>query len=332
MTAKELARQLGLSAAAVSLALNNRKGVSEATRLKVKEAAQAAGMRIERTSRKGNGTIYVIHYLKSGLEPGDIFQETVHGIETQSAARGHKVATISVYDHETLGFRLQELSGVGAAGIIFFAYQMDEEDFAALSFCTLPLVLLDKHFRSSRFTTIQMNNFDAAFEATNYLIHKRHQQPGYLRSSFRSYDFDQREQGFHDALTHNMLTKSRSIVHEVTPTIEGAEQDMLQIIDQKDPLAGCYVAENDNMAIGAIRAFKKRGIRVPEDISIIGFDDISLCNYVEPPLTTIHVPRFFIGTLAVDTLLDSIRRTPSHPLTIEVTGYLVKRGSIAQKV
>ena len=83
------------------------------------------------------------------------------------------------------------------------------------------------------------------------------------------------------------------------------------------------------MAIGAIRAFKKRGYRVPEDISIIGFDDITLSTYVDPPLTTIHIPRNYIGRIAVERLVARMTTHDHYSVNIHISGNLVKRGSVA---
>ncbi len=110
--------------------------------------------------------------------------------------------------------------------------------------------------------------------------------------------------------------------------IEGAFTDMMKIIESKDTLAECYFAENDHLAIGAIKALKLKGYRIPEDISIIGFDNIPECKVIEPALTTIHVPRYYIGKIAAETLLKNIQTPSPYVVRTSVNPKLIKRLSV----
>ena len=103
---------------------------------------------------------------------------------------------------------------------------------------------------------------------------------------------------------------------------------MKAIIAQGEPLAACYFADNDLIAAGAMRAFKEAGYRIPEDIGIIGFDNSAMCEILEPPLTTVHVPKQALGQLTVERLVSIIDTKPSANIKIEITTSLVKRGSL----
>jgi len=103
---------------------------------------------------------------------------------------------------------------------------------------------------------------------------------------------------------------------------------MLEIIDRRDPLAKCYFADNDIIAIGAMKALMLRGYRVPEDISIIGFDNISESKIVEPSLTTMDVPRHYIGKTAAKLLIEQIDSKVVHTSKVEISARLVKRFSV----
>ena len=91
------------------------------------------------------------------------------------------------------------------------------------------------------------------------------------------------------------MSSSRSIVHILTPSMEGAYADMLEIIKNGEELASCYFADNDLIAVGAIKALKENGYRIPQDIGIVGFDNLPLGSVIEPALTTIHVPKQYMG-------------------------------------
>ena len=109
-------------------------------------------------------------------------------------------------------------------------------------------------------------------------------------------NFTERKNGFQRAVREHGMSVGKSISHELSPSIEGALSDMLEIIDRGDHLAECYFADNDLIAIGAIKALKLRGYSIPEDIAIIGFDNITEGKVIDPALTTIEIPPHFTGT------------------------------------
>ena len=120
-------------------------------------------------------------------------------------------------------------------------------------------------------------------------------------------------------------------MHHLAPMIEGAYQDMRAIIQRGEKLATCYFADNDLIAAGAMKAFREAGYKIPEDIAIIGFDNTSLCELLDPPLTTVNVPKQAMGKFAVTRLL-SLMSTESGDIKtaakISVRTSLVRRSSV----
>ena len=149
-----------------------------------------------------------------------------------------------------------------------------------------------------------------------------------MRSSYSIGNFEERADGFYKSIRQNGMSTSASIVHRVAPSVEGAYSDMRALIAQGEPLASCYFADNDLIAAGAMRAFKEAGYRIPEDIGIIGFDNTAMCEILEPPLTTVHVPKQAMGQLAVERLVSILNAKPSANVKIEITPSLVKRKSL----
>lgn len=123
------------------------------------------------------------------------------------------------------------------------------------------------------------------------------------------------------------MSATNSIVHDLSPSIDGAFSDMLEIIEAGDTLSRCYLADNDLIAIGALKALKSRGYRVPHDIAIAGFDNISEGNIVEPSLTTVDIPRKYMGQTAVRQLIYQITTPIPHTVKIQISTKLVKRFS-----
>lgn len=331
MTAKELAKILQLSEASVSFALNNKPGVSTETRNRILEAAEKYGIHINRNNTPVVlSTIYLIYYRKHGavLNDSSFFSELTEGVASEAADRGYRVNILNIYSPEDLQRQIEELSNMGVAGIMILGTEMREEDFNVLPFANIPILLLDNHFISSKIDSVQVNNIDGAFQATNYLINKLKVQPGYLHSSYEINNFDQRTDGFRKALRYNGMSVAKSIVHELTPSIDGAYSDMCAVLDSGDDTARCYFADNDQIAIGAMRAFRERGYQIPADVSIIGFDDIPMCGYTEPGLTTVHVPKQHMGIVAADRLISDITKNDHYSVNIEISTNIVVRGSI----
>lgn len=332
VTAKELAAQLGLSEASVSLALNNRPGVSTATRKRVLEAAAASGYDFTRKaiSSQTRGTICFAIFQKSGAVVADtpFFSTLTNSISLACKKASYDSVIRYLYEDEKLEDQIYTLNTARFAGIILLATEMDLNSVRPFSVIQAPLVLLDSYFETLPYDCVLINNIQGAFMATDYLITRRRAQAGYLRSAYPINNFDERADGFYKAVRKHGMSASRSIVHRLTPSQEGAYEDMKQLIAAGEPLASCYFADNDIIAVGAARAMKEAGYRIPEEIAVIGFDDLPLCEVFDPPLTTVSVPIAVMGETAVHRLVDQIETGPLHPLKIEVGTELKKRKSV----
>lgn len=331
ITAKELAKRLGLSTAAVSMALNHKPGVSENTREKVLKAAKEYGYDFSRqriNEESSNGSIAFLIYRKHGAVVGDtqFFSAVTDGIANTCSAMGYRM-NMQYLHAESLHMELRNLLATDVKGIILLGTEMHAEDFLPFVTYPLPLVVLDGYFESISRDCVLINNVQGAFKATNYLISKRKKQPGYLRSSYHINNFEERADGFFKAIRSNGMSTSASPTHHLAPSTEGAYADMKALIAQGEPLASCYFADNDLIAAGAMRAMKEAGYRIPEDIAIVGFDNIAVSEVLDPPLTTVHVPKQAMGQLAVERLVHIIDKLPTANVKIEVETTLIKRKS-----
>lgn len=332
ITAKELAQKLGLSAAAVSMALNNKPGVSESTRDRVLKTAKECGydfgkQRIREDAEKGS--IAFLMYRRHGAVVGDtlFFSSLTEGIANSCRAAGYRM-NIQYLHEANLRNDLRSLLSTDTKGAILLGTEMRAEDFGPFAAFPLPLVVLDSYFEGIPRDCVLINNVQGAFLATNYMITKRKKQPGYLRSSYSIGNFDERADGFYKAIRRNGMSTSASPVHWLAPSVEGAYADMKVLIAHGEQLAPCYFADNDLIAAGAMRAFKEAGYRIPEDIGIVGFDNTAACELLEPPLTTVHVPKQAMAQMAVDRLVAIMEKKPSANIKIEIETTLVKRRSL----
>ena len=333
ITAKELAARLGLSEAAVSLALNNKPGVSTATRKRVLDAARELGFdssrrNVSSTSKKG--AICFAIYKKSGAVVDDtpFFSSVSDGINAYCRQERYDCVIRYLYEDEDLSDQIYTLSSSQFSGIILLATEMDEATLRFFSRIKLPMVFLDAYFEKLDCNYIMINNIQGAFMATEYLIRKRRAQPGYLRSAYWISNFEQRADGFYKAIRAAGMSTSKSLVHRLTPSQDGAYADMRRLLQGGEEPANCYFADNDLIAIGAMQALKEAGYRIPEDVAIIGFDDLPACEYMDPTLSTVEVPKAFLGQAAAMRIIQLIENKDSPPLKIEVSTRLKPRRSV----
>lgn len=333
ITSKELAQLLGLSEAAVSMALNGKTGVSTATKNRVLETAKAHDFDFSRISKKASSdasceNITFAIYKKHGVIVSDtpFFNQLTEGIESACKALKYRLHISYLYDDGEIGQQIDALPIYD--GIILLGTEMKKEDFAPFLRINAPIVVLDTYFHAIPYDCIIINNFQGAFNATEYLIKKIKEQPGYLRSSYPIGNFDERADGFFSAVRAAGMSASQSPVIYLPPSLDGSYRDMLDFLEQGvAPISG-YFADNDNIAAGAMKALLEKGYRIPEDVSIIGFDDMPFCTYLSPPLSTVNVPKGYLGKTAVERLAQILADQSACPLKIEVSTTLVKRKSV----
>jgi len=330
ITAKKLAKELGLSETAVSMALNGKPGVSTKTRQLVIKAAEEAGYDFSKIKRSGeiSGSIYVIFYKTHNaiLSYTPIFDELYQGVKEECQKKHIGTKLMQFYEKtDKLEDCFAELRGSDCIGIILVGTEITKEVCQKFISLGIPLTLLDTYFESLDCNSVLINNSQGAYIATEYLISITGTQPGYLQSSYPIPNFAARQEGYFKAIKENGMSKSRSIIHKLAPSIEDAMGDMLEILDDDPKIARCYFADNDIIAIGAMKAFKLRGYRIPEDIAIIGFDNISESRIVEPSLTTMDVPRLFIGQTAAKQLIEQITTRINHYCKTEISTRMIKR-------
>lgn len=334
ITAKEPAGKLGLSPAAVSLALNHKKGVSTETTIKVLDAAKKYGYEFKYdqehwTDSVFHGTIQFLIYKKSGAIVTDttFFLELSQSIAGICKEKNLRLDIHYLYDNDLAEYH-EKYADKKCIGILLLGTELSEEDLKSVATFDTPVVILDTYSDRISANYIKINNKQGAYLATNYLLERCKGSIGYLKSSYPIHNFSERSDGFYQALKEHGISRASAIMHELSPSFEGAYADMNLLLQEHEPLARCYFADNDLIACGALKAFKEHGFQIPDDISIIGFDNVSLCNYVDPALSTVDVDVKSIGRLAVHRLLDHMKEDPAFSVKLEIATRIVLRHSI----
>ena len=332
ISAKELAKLLGISPSAVSLALNDKPGVSEATRRRVLDAARERGFDFGRV-RPGTGNRGKIAFLRCvryGAVVSEVpfFRDMEDMAARECRANGFSTEILRLFPQDDVPRRIEALRRDGVDGIILLGTELRAEEFAPFRETDLPVVVLDAYYESIGLDCVIINNVQGAYTATKALLDARRGQPGYLHSSYSISNFDQRAQGFYRAIQESGLSPARSIVHRLTPSLDGAYADMKAVLAAGDELASCYFADNDVIALGAARALREAGLRVPQDVALAGFDNIELAERADPSLTTVSYPQLIAGRLAAQRLLSRIPADTEERVKIEIQTKLVQRKSV----
>lgn len=330
---RDIAKKSGVSISTVSLVLNNKPGISDATRRRVLEVAEELGYQSPARSKvktKPTNLLFLL-YKKHGQVVSDtpFFSNVLEGVDAEIKRLGFQLMVTYIEESHDIEEQLQKAIGSDCSGIILLATEMSRTDLAPFTSKNLPIVVLDSYFEEITEDSVVINNMQGAFTAVLYLHQKGHSQIGHLKSKIPINNFLERKDGFKKALKACKLPYNPQYTFRLGTTIDSAYMDMKALLADSPKLPTAFFADNDMIAIGAMRALKEAGYRIPEDISIIGFDDIPTCELMDPPLSSIRVPKRAIGEMAVSRLAYLLEHTPGVRVKIEVRTDLAERSSVS---
>lgn len=328
ISAKQLADMLGVSTSAVSLALNGKPGISEETRKTIIDAAKFYGLKSRKKKELSSNFINLIIYKKHGMVYGttEFFTGVMEGATYQATKLGFNLQISYFYANQSIEDQLQLIHASSSAGIILLATEMLEEDIKYFKNIHRPLVVLDSNFTLHQFSSVSINNYQGAYMAAEHLISKGHKRLGILASSVVINNFTERHEGFTKAVATHLDCSCEMI--PVSSTTDGAYTDMSAYLDGNPKLPTALFADNDIIAVSCIRALKEHGYILPDDISVMGFDDIPVLYVTSPKLTTIHVPKEQLGQLSVLILSRILNEGVDYGLKVKVGTTLVERDSV----
>lgn len=324
---KTISEVTGFSQATVSNALNNKRGVSRETAARIQAVAREHGYMPE---MKINNIKLVI-YKRTGTVVSDtpFFSALIEGVEAESRSAGYEttICNLNRSDPNFEAMRDALLNDPNCA-ILLLATEMEEADIKPFEKALAPIVVLDSWFEEAFFNSVLISNTDSVCSAVKTLTQRGHREIGYLRGSLRIKNFYYREMGWRRALDAAGLTADDAFVFDLTPTMEGARADMDAHLRRRPALPTAFFADNDIIALGAMRAFQAAGYRIPEDISIIGFDDLPFGTISYPALTTIRVHKQEMGRTAVRRLIEIMKNDTGVKTKVQVCNTFVERESV----
>lgn len=331
-TIKDIARVTGVSATTVSNVIHGKSGrVSAETIEKINNAIVELGYvpnmsarSLVSNSSKVIGMInHIVPHNQSNIME-DPFQSSFIGtIERVLRENGYYLMLRTVETSDELLTFLRNWNVDG----LFFTGIFKDQFFDVLSTLTIPIVLIDSYVQHPNFCNVGLEDFEGSYTATKYLITKGHRRIAFASPNIKDGGvLQERFYGYKAALTENSIPFDKRLVFENEMDIESCQSLSKEIMKTPD-ITGVVVTA-DVMAAGLIAGLRANGKKVPDDISVIGFDNISLCQMITPTLTTIHQDIPLRGRLAVNMMLERLEgKKPEKPEIILPT-HLVERESV----
>jgi len=324
----EIAEKANVSTTAVSLALNDKPGVGKETKdrilriakennyIKLAKSAKNPSIRLMRIVRHGH-TInsdhdnFLSHYIDNITNAGKLYNCEVQVVSCLIGEAGSKIKS----------FYSESISGA-----IIIGTELTAEDIRTLEGNSLPLVFIDTSFSDLSSNFVTMDNFAAVNDILCHLIENNHTAIGLVSSGVEVENFRLRERAF-----HYFTDRHRNIStfeYTVDSTFEGAYRDFRLVIDNEKSLPTALICVNDIVALGCMKALTEKGIIIPEDISIVGFDNIPQSRMSIPALTTVQVDHSTISRYAMRVLFNKIEETTPANVKIAVGTSLIPRESV----
>ena len=336
MKYKDIAKLANVSVATVSLTLNNKPGVSEATRQRILDIVNSVSEKSQAQyalARFKKGAIRFVRIVKHGRtlnRDHDVFISSyLEGLENEARLSRYnlEVSTFKTHDVTTISELFNDLS---IDGFIVLGTELNLEDIIALSGVESPIVFIDTYYDFQESDFVDMNNIQEVFQIVKYFYDRGHRRIGMVGSDVEVKNFELRQVGFEKALKHFNLPYDSNSMFKVDSTYAGAYQDMLGHLKRAHRLPTALFVVNDITAYGCIKALKEKGVGVPEDVSIIGFDDLPMSALMDPPLTTMKVSNKRIGRYAMRLMIERIGKKNGTATGTKVTigGELVERQSV----
>lgn len=323
-TLREVAEMAGVSIGTASQALNNRPNVSPETKSRVVDAAKALGYPIKDMSNAFETTLSVIgmltkhdYGLKNELIVNPFYSYVELGVESECRKRGLSLmmSSIEVDEQNRPVVWPAMLTEQRIDGLLLIGTFIEDTIDIIHQRLNIPIVLVDGYAPRLELDSVIIENFQGAQMAVEYLINCGHRHIGLIGSSEKSFPgILKRRYSYLSTLRRHGINDF--YIADSSMSREQAYQSTRNMI-QQSPMITAVFGVNDDTAIGVVNAVHDMGLKVPDDISVVGFDNIDLSKEINPPLTTIHVYKSWMGILGVRALLER-SQNPDQPKTANV--------------
>lgn len=328
-TMKDIARLAGVSTSTVSHVINKSRFVSDEIAERVNNAAQQLNYAPSALARslKMNRTKTIGMLVTTSTNP--FFGEVVKGVERSCYHRGYNLILCNTEgDNQRMKASINTLLQKRVDGLLLMCSTLEGERLDVFDrYPDIPVVVMDWGpilFASDK---IQDNSLQGGYMAAKHLIECGHKEIGCITGPLIRHQAQMRYEGYKRALAEAGIAINPDWIVESDFECEGGYQAFEKLYERGKLPSSLFVC-NDMMAMGVIQAASQRGLRVPDDLSLIGYDDVHIAKFMTPALTTIHQPKYRLGKAAVDTLLYRLENPDTTAQVVQLEPTLVVRSSV----
>jgi DNA-binding LacI/PurR family transcriptional regulator len=326
---KDVAHEAGVSTATVSHVINGTKYVTDDTRKRVLDAIERCEYYPNAHARSlASGRSNMLGLLISDIS-NPFFPEVVKSIESAAFEHGYNVILLNTnYDAERAAEYVRRLSELKMAGVALLTSELDSELFHEITRRQVSVVFDSIDLAGGRMSNICVDYAAGIEEAVRHLVSLGHRRIAHIAGASRIPSGVIRRDAFLDFMARYLPDEPPPVVYEGDFRLDGGRRAASEMLAAPE-LPTAVVAANDMMALGAMREFRKAGLSIPGDISVVGFDDIAFAALSEPPLTTVCSPRVEIGRRVVEALVMMIEHPEQGGVELRIPTHLITRDSTA---
>ncbi len=335
MPLKEIAKNLNISSATVSLVLHNRPGVSDETRTKVLQQLKDHGYHeeLKEQEKETIRRVYLLKYSVVGYHTGKndgFVNSMLDSIGQEARKLGYDVVVTPCHEGEFIKV-LQLINENPLDGMILLGtdlplfYKNYLEEFQS------PVVTVDTKMPAFECDSVTIDNRQCIYKAVDLLCGYGHSRIGFIYSCFKTYNYKERYYSFMNIAEERGIKVDRSICFPVNPMMEGTYDNIVSIMQESGSMPDAVIADNDAVAVGMLNALSAKGYSIPDNISLVSIGDSLFCRMTSPAITAVQIPGEMIGETAMRVLNCRIENPNGTRCTVSVAGDVMMRESAARK-
>lgn len=328
-TMEDIAKELNISKYAVSLALANKKGVSEETRLKVIQMANKIGYKNNRMRNRGTDTIGVVVSQKAFKDPY-FFSIILNDIEKEARSRGYAVNIISIDRNYADKESISDFILNNAIQGIIIVSNIGDDIIAKINDC-IPVVVVDHYIRDLDVDCIMTDNYQGVYMAIKHLVQVgKASSIGFIGDINVAISYHERWMAFQNIMNKFgiNLDMDRCKIDGFENFPENPQNDIEKFIGNIKKLPDAFFCVSDMSTVALSNIIIKKGLAIPEDISVVGFDDTKLAQFNIPALTMVHIFKEYYGKRAIEQLMLNMENRNKPGEVIRIKTELVVRKSV----
>ena len=326
-TSQDVAKKAGVSVATVSRVLNGSPLVTESVQHKVLHAVKELNYQPNRTAQRLRaGRSQVIGLIISDIQ-NPFFTAVVRGIEDVAYRDGYSLILCnSDEDPEKEKLYINVMRSEEVAGVILASASEAAPQVDDLITYNIPVVAVDRQIADKQIDSVLAANIEGAREAVAYLIKLGHRHIGFVGLPLTHTPGKERYEGYSLALREHNLKLSTDLVCIADAKQQGGYEHTRDLLANQPHITALFVA-NNLMTLGALNAIRERGLKIPDEISVIGFDDMPWASLQQPPLTAVAQPTYELGQRAAELLLGRLKERNKPAVLEHLPTQLIVRGS-----